>query len=81
MELIVASRTVVSIEYELCNEQGIVLESNKGFAALDYVQGTGTLLPAIEQALYGCTINLHLVCMTRHRSTSYQYRSTCIPAL
>ncbi len=57
MEMIVASRTVVSIEYELCNEQGIVLDSNKGFAALDYVQGTGTLLPAIEQALYGCAIN------------------------
>ncbi|MDN3658153.1 peptidylprolyl isomerase [Ferruginibacter paludis] len=53
----VASRTVVSIEYELSNEQGTVLDSNKGFAALDFVQGAGTILPAIEQALYGSVIN------------------------
>jgi FKBP-type peptidyl-prolyl cis-trans isomerase SlyD len=57
MEIKVASRTVVSIEYELTDEQCLVLDSNKGFAALDFVQGAGTILPAIEQALYGSVIN------------------------
>jgi FKBP-type peptidyl-prolyl cis-trans isomerase SlyD len=57
MEMKVASRTVVSIEYELTDEQGIVLDGNKGFATLDFVQGAGTILPAIEQALEGCAFN------------------------
>jgi FKBP-type peptidyl-prolyl cis-trans isomerase SlyD len=57
MEMKVTSRTVVSIEYELTDEQGLVLDSNKGFATLEFVQGAGTILPAIEQTLEGCAIN------------------------
>ena len=57
MEMKIDSRSVVSIEYELTNEQGLVLDSNKGFATLHFVQGAGKILPAIEQALDGCAIN------------------------
>lgn len=57
MKMIVANHTVVSISYELSNEEGIVLDSNKDFTALDYVQGAGNIVPAIEQALHGCAIN------------------------
>jgi FKBP-type peptidyl-prolyl cis-trans isomerase SlyD len=55
--MIVEKNAVVSIEYELSNEQGIILDSNKGFAEIEYLQGTGNIVPAVEQALYGCGIN------------------------
>jgi FKBP-type peptidyl-prolyl cis-trans isomerase SlyD len=53
----VTKDTVVSIEYELTNEQGIILDSNKGFAPIEYVQGSGNIVAAVEQALVGCKIN------------------------
>ncbi|WP_394766882.1 peptidylprolyl isomerase [Ferruginibacter sp.] len=55
--MIVSKHTVVSIEYELSNEQEIILDSNKGFAPFDYVQGAGNIVAAVEEALNGCGVN------------------------
>jgi FKBP-type peptidyl-prolyl cis-trans isomerase SlyD len=57
MKAIVKKNMVVSMEYELCNEEGTALESNKGFAPLEFVQGSGTILAELEQALEGSEIN------------------------
>ena len=55
--MIVTKHSVVSIEYELSNEEGIILDSNKGFAPFDYLQSAGNIVAAVEQALNGCGIN------------------------
>jgi FKBP-type peptidyl-prolyl cis-trans isomerase SlyD len=57
MKAIVKKNMMVSMEYELCNEEGITLESNKGFAPLEFVQGSGSIMAALEQALEGAEIN------------------------
>ena len=55
--MIVTKHSVVSIEYELSNEEGIILDSNKDFAPFDYLQSAGNIVAAVERALNGCGIN------------------------
>ena len=47
---------VVAIEYDLKNEQGMVLDSNKGFAPLEYLHGACNIVIGLEAALIGLAV-------------------------
>ena len=49
----IAQDTVVSIDYTLTNDAGEVLDSSKGAEPLDYIHGTGQIIPGLENALVG----------------------------
>ena len=53
----VAKNTVVAIEYELRDAEGIVLDSNKNFAPLEYLHGAGNIVAGLEKALQGLQTN------------------------
>jgi FKBP-type peptidyl-prolyl cis-trans isomerase SlyD len=44
---------VVEIDYTLKDESGDVLDSSEGRQPLSYIQGTGNLIPGVENALEG----------------------------
>jgi FKBP-type peptidyl-prolyl cis-trans isomerase SlyD len=48
---------VVSIDYELKNDDGEILDSSAGQEPLTYLHGTGGLIPGLEQALEGKSAN------------------------
>ena len=47
----------VSLEYTLKLDDGEVADSNVGGDPLEYEQGTGQILPALEAALLGLAVN------------------------
>lgn len=47
----------VSIEYTLSDEQGKVIESNKGENPLTYTHGKGQIIPGLEKGLSGMKVN------------------------
>jgi FKBP-type peptidyl-prolyl cis-trans isomerase SlyD len=49
----VAKNRVVSIDYTLTGEDGVVLDTSKGDEPLAYVHGTGTIVTGLEEALEG----------------------------
>ena len=51
--MIIEKDKVVSIQYTLTNDQGIVLDSNRDSAPLSYLHDSGMLLPGVEAALEG----------------------------
>jgi FKBP-type peptidyl-prolyl cis-trans isomerase SlyD len=52
----IARHTVVSIDYTLTNEAGEVLDRSERGEPLDYIHGTGQIIPGLEAALAGRTI-------------------------
>ncbi len=52
----VADRTVVSIHYELTNEDGEVLDSSEGQDPLAYLHGYRNIIPGLERALVGKSV-------------------------
>lgn len=51
--MVVEKNKVVSIYYEILDIQRRLLDSNKGFAPLEYLQGVGNLIPGLEIGLEG----------------------------
>jgi FKBP-type peptidyl-prolyl cis-trans isomerase SlyD len=51
----IAPNQVVSIDYELKNDGGDVLDTSAGQEPLTYLHGTGGLIPGLEKALEGKT--------------------------
>ena len=49
----VEKNKVVSIEYTLKNRQDQILDSSRGQAPLDYLQGYQNIIPGLEDALMG----------------------------
>ena len=49
--------SVVRLEYTLSDEQGTLIESNKGKDPLIYTHGQGQILPALEKELAGMKVN------------------------
>ncbi len=49
----IAKDTVVSIDYTLTDTAGTVLDSSKGLKPLDYLHGSGNIIPGLEEALEG----------------------------
>ncbi len=53
MSLTVANNRVISIDYVLTDSQGQIIDSSKEAGPLDYIHGTGHLIPGLEKALEG----------------------------
>lgn len=51
--MIVEKNKIIAIEYSLKDEEGHLLDSNEGFAPIEYLQGAGNIVPGLEQALLG----------------------------
>ncbi len=49
----IAKNSVVKVIYTLTNDQGEVLDSNKGQEPLEYIHGHGMMIPGFEKALEG----------------------------
>ena len=49
----IGKHSVVSIDYTLTDDQGAVLDSSKGREPLAYIQGTGSIVEGLEEALEG----------------------------
>jgi FKBP-type peptidyl-prolyl cis-trans isomerase SlyD len=49
----IAAHAVVSIDYELKNDAGEVLDTSQGKQPLTYLHGVGNLVPGLERALEG----------------------------
>lgn len=54
--LTVEDGIVVSLDYTLSLDNGQVVDSSSGRAPLDFVQGSGQIIPGLEQALAGMAI-------------------------
>ena len=52
----VSDNKIISIHYIVTDDEGIVVDSNTDFEPLDYLQGAGNILPALEHALEGAVI-------------------------
>lgn len=53
---VIDSGSAVEIEYTLKLEDGTTVDSNVGGAPLTFTQGTGEILPALEEALLGAKV-------------------------
>ncbi len=51
--MIISNHKAVTVEYTLTDDAGIVLDTSKGREPLNYIHGTGGLLPGFESALDG----------------------------
>lgn len=51
----VTKHKVVTIDYTVTNLQGAVIDSSDGSEPFAYIQGTGNIIPGLEQALEGRT--------------------------
>jgi len=49
----IATNSVVSIHYTLKDETGEVLDASEGREPLDYIHGSGQIIPGLESALEG----------------------------
>lgn len=56
-ESVIGEGTTVGFEYTLSLSDGTVVESNVGGDAFSYTQGGGQILPALEAALTGLTVD------------------------
>ncbi|MGB5754358.1 MAG: peptidylprolyl isomerase [Thermoanaerobaculia bacterium] len=54
--VVIESGSAVSIEYTLKLDDGTTVDSNVGKEPLTFKQGTGTILPALEEALLGAKV-------------------------
>lgn len=55
MSLTISSNRVISIDYVLTDPQGQIIDSSKEMGPLEYIHGTGHLIPGLEKALEGKT--------------------------
>jgi FKBP-type peptidyl-prolyl cis-trans isomerase SlyD len=51
--MVVSKNIIVAIEYNLKDVEGNLLDSNKGFAPLEYLQGAGNIVPGLERVMEG----------------------------
>lgn len=52
----VENNTVVALRYSMKNKAGEILEDNTDTLPIEYVHGTGNLLPALENAIKGLRV-------------------------
>ncbi len=55
-QLSVVDDLVVSLDYTLHLDDGQVVETTTDHGTLEFLQGSGTLIPSLEEALYGMTV-------------------------
>ena len=49
----IAKDTIATIDYELCDERGVCIDSSRTAGPLTYLHGRGALVPGLEDALEG----------------------------
>ena len=49
----IANNTVVSLRYVMKDADGEIVEDNTGGKPIEYLHGSGSILPALEQSLSG----------------------------
>src|SRR5262245_5166454 len=49
----IGNQKVVTIDYTLTDDRGEVLDTSQGQEPLVYIQGTGSIIPGLEEALEG----------------------------
>ena len=49
----ISKDTVVAIEYTIRNEDGLIVDTNEGRGALEYIHGYRQIVPGVEDALMG----------------------------
>jgi FKBP-type peptidyl-prolyl cis-trans isomerase 2 len=49
--------SVVSFEYTLCDDSGVVIESNRGEEPVTYTQGEHQIIPGLENGFLGMKVN------------------------
>ena len=52
----IGNQTVVTIDYTLTDDQGEVLDTSQGQEPLVYIQGSGSIIPGLEEALEGNSV-------------------------
>ena len=52
---------IVSIEYHLTDPAGVVLDSSRGREPLNYLHGAGNIIPGLESALTGKSVDDQLI--------------------
>lgn len=52
----IGNQKVVTIDYTLTDERGEVLDTSQGQEPLVYIQGSGSIIPGLEDALEGKTV-------------------------
>lgn len=57
----IAQHKVVSLEYRLTDSFGNVLDTTSGRGPLDYLHGTGSIIPGLENALEGRSAGDHFL--------------------
>ncbi len=55
--MLIADQHVVAIDYTLTNEAGEVIDSSAGSEPLVYLHGAGNIVPGLENALAGKTVD------------------------
>ncbi len=55
-KLTVADGQVVSLDYTLRLDDGQVIDTTTGQESLEFLQGSGQIIPGLEQALYGMAV-------------------------
>ncbi len=57
VDSVVQKGSVVSLEYTLSDDEGTVIESNKGKKPLKYTHGQGQIIPGLEKELLGMKVD------------------------
>lgn len=55
-EMIVRDNTVVQLEYELRLDDGEIIDQSEKENPLEFLQGSGQIVPGLEKELYGMTV-------------------------
>src|SRR4051812_10987405 len=55
--IVITENTIVGIYYHVTDSTGSIVDSNEGFAPLEYLHGSNNILPALEYELEGLIIN------------------------
>ncbi len=53
----ITKNVIAGIYYEIKDNTGHTIDSNEGFAPLEYLHGSNNILPALEDELEGVTVN------------------------
>lgn len=51
--MIAEKNNIIAIEYTLKDQEGHLLDSNEGFAPVEYLHGAGNIVPGLEKAIFG----------------------------
>jgi FKBP-type peptidyl-prolyl cis-trans isomerase SlyD len=55
--MVVRKNSIVGIYYRVNDSDGSIIDSNEDFEPLQYLQGAGNILPALEAAIEAASIN------------------------